>query len=167
MTFAWTEEHVTRLREGAAAGKSAGEIAIELGVTRNTIIGKLRRMKIPLVSVLAQQRRIRTLCADDRAAIRAATSATPRRPKMFRPKIVKPVPARVLAPAPAPKLPEVNNCLPAFPFSISKPTNAAIRSMMRCHSLSFYSAACQRRTTNVPTASRIGSFATGRYPGNF
>jgi hypothetical protein len=28
MTFAWTEEHVTRLREGAAAGKSAGEIAI-------------------------------------------------------------------------------------------------------------------------------------------
>jgi GcrA cell cycle regulator len=105
--FAWTEEHVTRLREGAAAGKSAGDIAIELGVTRNTIIGKLRRMKIPLVSVLAQQRRIRTLCADDRAAIRAATSTTPRRPKMFRPKIVKLVPARVLAPAPAPKLPEV------------------------------------------------------------
>jgi GcrA cell cycle regulator len=101
MTFAWTEEHVTRLRDGAAAGKSAGEIAVDLGVTRNTVIGKLRRMKIPLESVLAQQRRILTLALDKKEP----TPATPRRPKMFRPKIVKPVPVPVLAPAP--KLPEV------------------------------------------------------------
>jgi GcrA cell cycle regulator len=101
--FAWTEEHVTRLREGAAAGKSAGDIATGLGVTRNTIIGKLRRMKIPLESELAQQRRILTLASDKKET----TPARPRRPKMFRPKIVKLVPARVLAPAPAPKLPEV------------------------------------------------------------
>jgi GcrA cell cycle regulator len=101
--FAWTEEHVTRLREGVAAGKSAGEIAVDLGVTRNTIIGKLRRMKIPLESVLAQQRRILALALDKKET----TPVRPRRPKMFRPKIVKLVPVPVLAPAPAPKLPEV------------------------------------------------------------
>jgi GcrA cell cycle regulator len=45
--FLWTDQHIERLARLWAAGWSAGWIASEFGVTRNTIIGKAWRLKLP------------------------------------------------------------------------------------------------------------------------
>jgi len=46
----WTPERVTQLREFAAAGKTSSEIAAELRVTRNAVLGKAHRegVKLPM-----------------------------------------------------------------------------------------------------------------------
>jgi len=46
---AWTDEIVTEIRHLAAQGLSASNIGNELGITRNAVIGKMRRLKIPLL----------------------------------------------------------------------------------------------------------------------
>lgn len=44
----WSDEQEAKLRELAACDLSAGRIAIELGVSRGAVIGKMNRLKIPL-----------------------------------------------------------------------------------------------------------------------
>lgn len=41
----WTDERVAVLRKMRAEGGSAGQIAREMGLTRNAVIGKLWRMR--------------------------------------------------------------------------------------------------------------------------
>jgi GcrA cell cycle regulator len=41
----WTDERVERLEQMHAKGHTTGEIAIELGTTRNSVIGKLTRLR--------------------------------------------------------------------------------------------------------------------------
>jgi len=47
---AWTEERVARLHELAIEGLTASEIAAALGVTRNAVMGKMKRCQIPLAN---------------------------------------------------------------------------------------------------------------------
>lgn len=42
----WTDERIETLKRMWAAGASQGEIAAEFGVTRNTIAGKISRLKL-------------------------------------------------------------------------------------------------------------------------
>lgn len=51
--FSWTDECVARLRELQARKLSGGEMAKEFGVTRNAVIGKLKRMGLKCESVPA------------------------------------------------------------------------------------------------------------------
>ena len=44
--FDWTDERIARLKEMWAAGESAAVIGAELGVTRNSIIGKVNRLRL-------------------------------------------------------------------------------------------------------------------------
>jgi hypothetical protein len=44
----WTEEQTTELKDLALMNLSAGEIGDKMGVTRNTVIGKLARIGVPL-----------------------------------------------------------------------------------------------------------------------
>lgn len=48
--MSWTDERVELLRKLAGDGLKASEIAAELGVTRNAVIGKARRRGINLIS---------------------------------------------------------------------------------------------------------------------
>ena len=48
LQFKWTDEAVETVERLAAEGKSAGQIAVVLGVTRNTIMGKANRCGIKL-----------------------------------------------------------------------------------------------------------------------
>ena len=43
----WHPERVERLKELWAAGKSAGQIAREFGLTRNAVVGKIQRANLP------------------------------------------------------------------------------------------------------------------------
>lgn len=45
--FSWPDEAVATLRRLWADGKSCSQIAAEIGVTRNAIIGKVHRLKLP------------------------------------------------------------------------------------------------------------------------
>ena len=56
MSF-WTDERVTTAERLASEGLSAGQIAKQLGCTRNTVIGKLRRLSLALKGVQVQPRR--------------------------------------------------------------------------------------------------------------
>jgi GcrA cell cycle regulator len=40
----WTAERIERLRNGVASGLSCSQIAAEIGVTRNAVIGKIHRL---------------------------------------------------------------------------------------------------------------------------
>jgi GcrA cell cycle regulator len=55
---AWTPERVDLLRKLWADGNSGGEIAQRLGMTRNAVIGKVHRLKLParitVVSVVSK-----------------------------------------------------------------------------------------------------------------
>jgi len=42
----WTDERVERLKSGFAAGLSCREIACDIGVSRNAVIGKLSRLNL-------------------------------------------------------------------------------------------------------------------------
>ena len=44
--FDWTDERIARLKEMWAAGESAAVIGAEFGVTRNSIIGKVNRLRL-------------------------------------------------------------------------------------------------------------------------
>lgn len=43
---AWTDERAERLRVMWVAGKSAGDIATAMGISRNAVIGKVHRLKL-------------------------------------------------------------------------------------------------------------------------
>jgi GcrA cell cycle regulator len=45
---AWTDERVTTLKDWATAGLTASQIGAEMGITRNSVIGKLGRIGVPL-----------------------------------------------------------------------------------------------------------------------
>src|SRR5579863_2122375 len=40
----WTPERIAQLRDGVASGLSCSQIAAEIGVTRNAVIGKIHRL---------------------------------------------------------------------------------------------------------------------------
>src|SRR5215208_1133988 len=42
----WTEERIELLKSGIGRGLSAGQIAREIGVSRNAVIGKISRLKL-------------------------------------------------------------------------------------------------------------------------
>ena len=44
LSMTWTAERVALLRSYASAGLSCAQIAAEIGVTRNAVIGKLNRL---------------------------------------------------------------------------------------------------------------------------
>jgi hypothetical protein len=44
---AWTDERVAELRQRWAEGQSAGYISRQVGMTRNTVMGKRTRLKLP------------------------------------------------------------------------------------------------------------------------
>jgi len=48
MTFMWTEDNVRSLSEWWLAGVTSRGIATQLGTTRNSIIGKVHRLGLPL-----------------------------------------------------------------------------------------------------------------------
>ena len=49
LQFAWTDEYVSELRQLWETGLSAAKIAVRLhpGLSRNAVIGKARRLKLP------------------------------------------------------------------------------------------------------------------------
>lgn len=53
----WTEERITLLKEMAAAGNTARQVADSLGTTRNSIIGKSHRLGISINSKAAKSGR--------------------------------------------------------------------------------------------------------------
>lgn len=48
MESVWTNERVDRLKRLRAGGLSCSQIAGDIGVGRNAVIGKLHRLKLPL-----------------------------------------------------------------------------------------------------------------------
>jgi GcrA cell cycle regulator len=59
----WTAERVEQLRTYVTAGLTCSQIALEIGVTRNAVIGKIHRLGLspggPAASALRQPRRMR------------------------------------------------------------------------------------------------------------
>jgi len=55
--MAWTQERVEALRKLWAEGKSGGEIAGVLGITRSTVMGKIHRLKLPKRATKSTTRR--------------------------------------------------------------------------------------------------------------
>src|SRR5262245_14999204 len=59
----WTSERVEQLRAYVAAGLTCSQIALEIGVTRNAVIGKIHRLGLspgsPAAPALRQPQRIR------------------------------------------------------------------------------------------------------------
>jgi len=51
MKIKWTEELMAEMKQLASKGKSGGQIALKLGLTRSAVIGKMSRLKIPLTGV--------------------------------------------------------------------------------------------------------------------
>lgn len=50
----WTEERIAKLKQLWMAGYSGGQIAVEIGATRNMVIGKVHRLKMEPRSQSAQ-----------------------------------------------------------------------------------------------------------------
>src|SRR5437660_2313281 len=73
----WTSERIERLKRCLHAGLSCGQIAREIGVTRNAVIGKMNRLGLSrpkdVISRQLEQRR-------------AARLARPKTPSTWRPK---------------------------------------------------------------------------------
>jgi GcrA cell cycle regulator len=66
----WTHERVEQLKSCLNAGFSCSQIAREIGVTRNAVIGKIARLKLVRVQdALASQRERRALPSAPRARI--------------------------------------------------------------------------------------------------
>jgi GcrA cell cycle regulator len=49
MDVNWTDELISEMRRFAGKRYSASQIGLELGISRNAVIGKMRRLKIPLL----------------------------------------------------------------------------------------------------------------------
>jgi GcrA cell cycle regulator len=62
-TETWTTDRVERLKNCLDAGFSCAEIAREIGVTRNAVIGKISRLKLTRVKDAMAGRRERRLAA--------------------------------------------------------------------------------------------------------
>ena len=56
-TIIWNEDRMERLEELYRGGKSFALIAAEIGTSRNSVIGKAHRMRLPKRDVIAQQSR--------------------------------------------------------------------------------------------------------------
>ncbi|MCL2714100.1 MAG: GcrA family cell cycle regulator [Alphaproteobacteria bacterium] len=52
----WTEERVELLKEGFAAGLTCREIAADIGVSRNAVIGKLSRLNLTRIDARGRRR---------------------------------------------------------------------------------------------------------------
>ena len=85
-TNPWSEERVSQLRELVKQGLSAGQIARELGLSRNAVIGKLSRLGLRLAGRKAEpSKTVRAAVASVRKApfqIKPRTSDTPAPPSM-------------------------------------------------------------------------------------
>lgn len=79
--FNWTPENLERARVLSAEGRSAAQIALDLGTTRNAVIGKLHRSgitKIIAVKVETSKQRELRLRREERAAqVRLRQSQAP------------------------------------------------------------------------------------------
>ena len=96
--MSWTPDRIAELEKLWAEGLSTAEIGRRLGVSKNAVVGKAHRMKLPgRQSPIDAKRR-----ASRRPAVKArpAPAAAPRRPAAAAP---KPAPARPVAPEPAPR----------------------------------------------------------------
>ena len=69
--MSWTDEKIARLKEMWGRGESAAVIAERIGLSRNAVIGKVRRLGLPY--------RLTTTCAP-RGNARPAGLPAPRRP---------------------------------------------------------------------------------------
>jgi GcrA cell cycle regulator len=67
MLVGWTESRVIRLRYLREQGLSASQIGVELGVTRNAVIGKLHRLGLNAAES-SEQREARRAAANARCA---------------------------------------------------------------------------------------------------
>lgn len=117
--MSWTEERIDKLKSMWQNGKTASQIAEELGgVSRNAVIGKAHRLDL-------QSRPSPVKGSDAEAAKADAKKAAP-------PKLAKPAPSPVAAsPAPAPRAPvapPVNAPLPML-TNPNAPTGAQLRSI--------------------------------------
>lgn len=75
MNFWWTEDKVTELRAYHLRGMSGSEIAREMGVTRNTVIGKLHRIGCSGGGLSEQQKAARKKQTKERSARNNLTRA--------------------------------------------------------------------------------------------
>lgn len=100
MSAGWTEDRVSRLKELWGSGKTAAQIAEELGdVTRNAVIGKANRLG------LSKPGRPRT------AKPKPQMNRTVNRPIQPRPQMKEELPPEPLAPPPPPgALPQHRRC---------------------------------------------------------
>jgi GcrA cell cycle regulator len=87
---AWPPERTARLHELHAAGKTMHEIAMELGCTRNAVIGKLGRLY--QAGPRPSRAKPKPIVPD------AAPASPPASPPAVRPRFIRPMPA----PAPEP-----------------------------------------------------------------
>src|SRR5262245_61129613 len=85
MAFNWNDNNVARLTELWTAGHSASVIALELCVTRNTIIGKVHRLGLPGRSTVRKARGV---------TVRQSRPRLPRAPRPPRARKAKQQPAR-------------------------------------------------------------------------
>jgi len=56
----WTAERVNQLKSHFEAGLSCSQIADEIGVSRNAVIGKINRLRLSRLGVIAKPRQRRT-----------------------------------------------------------------------------------------------------------
>jgi GcrA cell cycle regulator len=82
----WSEERIALLKRHFNAGLSCSQIAREIGVTRNAVIGKMNRLGLsrPKEIIAAQQehRRAARLARERAPGISAAGAPRPRRPRL-------------------------------------------------------------------------------------
>jgi hypothetical protein len=83
----WTPERVDHLKELAGQKLSARQIGIELGVSRNSVIGKMRRMGIPLLNPPSVRGLSRTRPIRNGGAVIAGLKARQRQERTIRSKI--------------------------------------------------------------------------------
>lgn len=76
----WTSEKVQEIRELASEGLSARQIGDKVGRTRNSIIGKLRRMGIPLLNSKGPMPRRRSTMIKPKNTVNALKRQRNRRP---------------------------------------------------------------------------------------
>lgn len=81
MSHAWTPERVETLKRMWAEGRSCTEVAVALGdgCTRNMVIGKVRRLKLPTRPTTSFVRSgIKVRCSTEYGRPRATLEITPR-----------------------------------------------------------------------------------------
>ncbi len=85
--MSWTDERVNLLKKLWGEGKTAAEIAKELGdVTRNAVIGKAHRLKLSnRLSPIQQNTKKPARPVEDKPVLKKPANDKPRREDVFRP----------------------------------------------------------------------------------